>query len=150
MPNKIPNNLEAEIAVLSCAFLSESALDKICEDLSEDMFYSESNKKIYNVIKDLRIKGVAIDSTTVSNELDKRKQLKSVGGIDCLTEIIEAEPTAANVNHYINILFEKTILRSLIEKATTEKAIGTITVKNTVIRLRKHQFWAGILKRLYF
>ena len=118
MPNKIPNNLEAEIAVLSCAFLSESALDKICEDLSEDMFYSESNKKIYNVIKDLRIKGVAIDSTTVSNELDKRKQLKSVGGIDCLTEIIEAEPTAANVNHYINILFEKTILRSLIEKAT--------------------------------
>lgn len=118
MPNKIPNNLEAEIAVLSCAFLSESALDKICEDLSEDMFYSENNQKIYNVIKDLRIKGIAIDSTTVSNELDKRKQLKSVGGIDYLTEIIEAEPTAANVNHYINILFEKAILRSLIEKAT--------------------------------
>lgn len=114
-----PQNLEAEIAVLSCAFFSESALDKVCEDLNEDMFYDQNNRKIYNVIKELRLKDIPLDSTTVANELDKKKQLASVGGLAYLTEIIEAVPTAANINYYINILFEKAILRSLIEKATS-------------------------------
>ena len=116
---KEPSNLEAEIAALSCAFLSEEALDKVCEELNEDMFFDEKNKKIYSVIKDLRIKGTPIDSTTVSNELDKKKWLNSIGGIEYLTEIIESEPTAANITHYINIIFEKSILRALIEKATS-------------------------------
>lgn len=115
---KEPQNVEAEISVLSCAFLSEEALDKVCEDLSSEMFYDESNKKIYEIIKELRIKGIAIDSTTVANELDKKKILSSIGGIEYLTEIIEAVPTAANIQYYINILFEKFILRSLISKAT--------------------------------
>lgn len=115
---KEPQNLDAEISVLSCAFLSNEALDKVCEDLSEDYFYNEANKKIYNTIKELRIKNVALDVTTVANELEKKKQLGSIGGVEYLTEIIQAVPTAANINEYINILFEKTVLRTLINKAT--------------------------------
>ncbi len=115
---KEPQNIDAEISVLSCAFLSEEALDKVCEDLTLDYFYDESNRKIYEVIKELRLKNVALDITTVANELEKKKELSSVGGVEYLTEIIEAVPTAANVNEYINILFEKTVLRTLINKAT--------------------------------
>lgn len=115
---KEPHNLEAEIAVICCAFLSDSALDKVCEDLSEAMFYDESNRKVYEVLKELRLKDIPIDMTTVANELEKNKQLNSVGGLEYLTKIIEAVPTAANIDYYINILFEKYVLRSLIEKAT--------------------------------
>lgn len=115
---KEPHNLEAEVAVLCSAFLSKVALDKVCEDLSDEMFYDASNKKIFEVLKSLRLKDIPVDATTVANELDKNKQLSSVGGLEYLTKIIEAVPTAANVDYYINILFEKYVLRTLIEKAT--------------------------------
>ena len=35
MNNQEPRNLEAEMNVLGCAYLSQSALDKMCDDLSE-------------------------------------------------------------------------------------------------------------------
>lgn len=115
---KEPSNIEAEVAALCCAFLSELALDKVCEDLNDEMFYDEKNSKIYEVLKNLRLKNVPVDLTTVANELDKNKQLANVGGLEYLTTIIEAVPTAANIDYYINILFEKYVLRTLIEKAT--------------------------------
>ena len=38
---KIPQNLEAEMAVLGSAFLTNYAFDKVCEGLSEEMFLSK-------------------------------------------------------------------------------------------------------------
>ena len=35
-----PNNVEAEINTLGCAFLSKSSLDKVVEELNSDMFYN--------------------------------------------------------------------------------------------------------------
>ena len=56
--------------------------------------------------------------TTVTEELENRKQLKQIGGIEYITEIINFVPTAANVDEYIRIVEEKAILRRLIEEAT--------------------------------
>ena len=42
---KTPNSIEAEKAVLGSAFLSKTALQKICDELSSDSFYSEANAK---------------------------------------------------------------------------------------------------------
>ena len=43
---KLPQNLEAEMAVLGCSFLTNYALDKVCEELDSDMFISEPNRRI--------------------------------------------------------------------------------------------------------
>lgn len=118
MARKEPQNTEAEINALGCAFLNKSALDKVCEELTEDMFYLETHKKIYEVLTRLRSKDIAIDITTVSNELEKEKNLGTIGGLEYLTEIIDSVATPANIEYYINIIFEKYVLRSLINKST--------------------------------
>lgn len=118
MARKEPQNIEAEINALGCAFLNKSALDKVCEDLSVDMFYLDSHKKIYEVLTKLRSKDIAVDVTTVSNELEKDKNLGTIGGIEYLTEIIDSVATPANIEYYINIIFEKYVLRNLINKST--------------------------------
>ena len=114
---KEPQNIEAEMAVLSCAFLAASASDKVIEELTEDMFYNEANKRIYNAIKSLKDKNTPIDMTTISNELDNNKELSLVGGLEYLTEIIEFVPTTANIDYYIKIITEKYILRTMISKS---------------------------------
>ena len=118
MPRREPQNIEAEISVLGCGFLEKTALDKIMDEVSDDMFYSEANKTIYKAMKALHIEGFPVDVSSICNELDKNKELAKVGGVEYITEIINSVPSTANLNYYIKIIFEKAILRNLIEKST--------------------------------
>jgi replicative DNA helicase len=117
MARKEPQNLDAEISVLGCGFLEKSALDKIMDEVSDDMFYSEANRLIYKTMKELHVNNIPVDAQTVCNELDKSKSLSKVGGVEYITEIIDSVPSTANLNYYINIIFEKAVLRNLIAKS---------------------------------
>ena len=119
MARKEPQNLDAEINALGCAFLNKEALDRVCEELTSSMFYDEKNAKIFEVLSSLRNKEIAVDITTVTNELEKSGNgLSTVGGYSYLTEVIDSVATPANINYYINIIFEKFILRTLINKSS--------------------------------
>lgn len=115
---KMPQNNEAEMSVLGVTFLSKTALEKVCEEITEEMFYSDAHQKIFNAIKSLYTENIPLDVTTLTEELDKKKNLNAVGGIEYITEIIDSVATAANVDYYINIVREKATLRSLIDTAT--------------------------------
>lgn len=118
MARKEPQNIDAEISVLGCGFLEKSALDKIMDEVSDDMFYSEANKTIYKAMKTLHANNIPVDSNTICNELDKSKSLGAVGGVEYITEIINSVPSTANLNYYIKIIFEKATLRNMIAKTT--------------------------------
>ena len=118
MPRKEPQNIEAEISVLGCGFLEKTALDKIVDEVSDDMFYSEANKTIFKAMKALHENNTPVDTNTVCNELDKSKSLAKVGGVEYILEIINSVPSTANLNYYIKIMFEKAILRNLISAST--------------------------------
>ena len=119
MARKEPQNLDAEINALGCAFLNKEALDKVCEELTSSMFYDEKNAKIFEVLSSLKNKEIAVDITTVTNELEKSGNgLSTVGGYSYLTEVIDSVATPANIHYYINIIFEKFILRTLINKSS--------------------------------
>ena len=121
---KMPHNVEAEQSVLGACFLSNTALQKVCENLNADMFYIEANSKIFEVINNLYINKVPIDVTTVINGLQTNKELGAIGGIEYLNEIICFVPTAANVDYYIGIVCDKYSIRKLIETATKIVTLG--------------------------
>ena len=114
---KIPQNIEAEISVLGCGFLDRTALDKIMDEVSDEMYYDPKNRTIYKAMKSLHQNNIPVDVNTICNELDKDKSLSDVGGVEYITEIINSVPSTANLNYYIKIIFEKSVLRNLIEKA---------------------------------
>ena len=115
---KIPNSIEAEKAVLGAAFLSKTALQKICDELSSESFYNEANAKIFETLKELNDESSAIDITIVTNRLRDKKILSQVGNVEYLSEIIDSVPSASNVDYYINIIKEKLIGRKIIETAS--------------------------------
>ena len=130
-----PHNLEAEQSVLGAAFMSKSALQKVCEDLSSESFYLDAHSKIYDVVKELYNTNVAVDITTVTDRLKSKKLLKQIGDVDYLLEIVNSVPTASNVDYYINIVNEKAILRNLISTATSivsEAYMGDATINETL------------------
>ena len=112
---KMPQNLEAEMAVLGSAFLTTYALEKVCEELLPEMFFNAANKRIFEAIYELHQNKIPLDSTTVKNEIEKKSNISSIGGIEYLSEVIDSVITAANVDHYIDIVREKALRRKLIE-----------------------------------
>ncbi len=115
---KIPNSIEAEKAVLGAAILSKSALQKVCDELSYESFYSDANAKIFEVLQELNNESSAIDVTILTNRLNDKKILSQVGNVEYISEIIDSVPSASNVDYYINIVKEKMVGRKIIETAT--------------------------------
>ena len=115
---KMPQNLEAEMSVLGAAFLDKKALTKICEEIYPDMFYSDANRKLFEAMKSLYEQKIPLDSTTILDELDKKKNLNSIGGVEYISEVIDSVATAANLEYYIKIVKEKALVRNLINTAT--------------------------------
>ena len=115
---KMPQNLEAEMSVLGVAFLNKSSLAKICEEIYPEMFYSDANKKLFEAIKSCYENHIPVDITTVKEELDKKKNLSAVGGIEYISEVIDSVATAANLDYYIKIVKDKAVMRNLIDTAT--------------------------------
>ena len=97
---KEPQNLEAEINALGCAFVNDSSLEKVCEELISEMFYSKANAKIFSVVKELHTKNIPVDSTTVIKKKKKSKELSEVGGIEYITEIIDKAGSVYHVDCY--------------------------------------------------
>lgn len=116
---EMPHNKEAEMSCLGVCFLNKTALEKVCEELSPDMFYVDSNQKLFMALLELYKNNVPIDITTVKNELDKQKNLNAIGGIEYLTETIDTVATTANLDSYISIVKEKAVKRNLIDTATS-------------------------------
>jgi replicative DNA helicase len=114
----VPANPEAEQAVLGSVLIDPDAIVRIASFLKADDFYREKNGWIYQAILNLHEHHEPVDSLTVSDELDKRKQLDEVGGPTYIMDLINAVPTAIHVEHYAHIVEEKSALRKLIRAAS--------------------------------
>lgn len=132
---KMPQNLEAEMSILGACFLSTYALDKVCEEVTSDMFFSEANKKIFEAIYNLHQNKIPLDSTVLVNEIEKHDNINSIGGLEYLGEVIDSVITAANIDYYIDIVREKALRRKLVEVSTniTTSAFDEETETNVII-----------------
>lgn len=132
---KMPQNLEAEMSILGACFLSTYALDKVCEEVTSEMFYSEANKRIFEAIYSLHQNKIPLDSTVLVNEIEKRENINSIGGLEYLSEVVDSVISAANIDYYIDIVREKALRRKLVEVSTsiTTSAFDEETETNDII-----------------
>ncbi|MBQ8901830.1 MAG: replicative DNA helicase [Bacilli bacterium] len=118
MARVMPSNKEAEMSVLGVTFIDNSLIDSICEEVRADMFFDERNKFLFEAVNELHKNGVPVDAGMVKEELDKKKRLSAVGGIEYISEVIDSVITTANLSYYIEILKENATRRNLINAAT--------------------------------
>ena len=115
MLRSVPSSKEAEQAVLSATFLSKVAQDVVFETIDETAFYYDNNQKIFIALKSLYNNNIPIDMTTITNELRNKGYLEEIGGVIYLTEVLNTESTAANIQYYLKIVRDNSLLRRLIE-----------------------------------
>lgn len=144
-----PQNLEAEMAVLGSMLIDEDAVVHAIESLASEYFYKESHRHIYNCILDLYNANKAIDLITICDELKKQNLLDKVDGPSYMASLVNLVPSAANIQHYAEIVKEKAILRALISNSTriihdaynlNEKADGILdNAERLIFEIRDHR-----------
>lgn len=119
-----PQNIEAEQSVLGSIFLDPDRVVGVLEYLTVDDFYRKAHQQIFQAMLDLNDRDEAIDLVTISNLLEEKGQLENVGGLTYLAELASSVPTAANIDYYAQIVNDKSLLRRLIQTATTIAKTG--------------------------
>ena len=119
-----PHDIDAEQAVLGSMLTDREAVNAAIEVLKEEAFYREDNRAIYQAIVNLYNKSEPIDIITLKDELESMGKFEQVGGFDYLASLPDKVPTTANVQKYIKIVEEKSILRNLIKTANEIIELG--------------------------
>jgi replicative DNA helicase len=114
-----PYSLEAEMSVLGGMFIDPEATAKAVEVIDDTMFFREGHRRLYRAMVRLWEAGEVIDSVTLTEYLRNAGDFESIGGAPYLAQLLDAVPTAANIEYHARIVREKAILRRLIEAATS-------------------------------
>ena len=110
-----PCSLEAEKVVIGAIMLDSEALTKISTTINADDFFLDSHRRIIAVMESLWKEGKAIDIVTLSNELSKKKELETVGGVSFLAALTEGIPRRPVIDDYIRIIADKSIARQIMQ-----------------------------------
>jgi replicative DNA helicase len=113
-----PYSLEAEMSVLGGMFIDPDAIATAIEVVDDAMFFREGHRRLYRAMVRLWEQGEVIDSVTLSEYLKTAGDFEAIGGTPYLAQLLDAVPTAANIEYHARIVREKAILRRLIEAAT--------------------------------
>ena len=119
-----PQDLTAEQSVLGGMMLSKDAIADVVEVLRPNDFYRPAHQLVYDCVLDLYSRGEPADAVTVAAELERRGEIRRVGGPPYLHTLIATVPTAANASYYAEIVAEKATLRRLVEAGTRIVQLG--------------------------
>lgn len=101
--------------MLGGMLLDASAIDRAMEVLDASMFFREGHRRLFRSIVRVIRRGEVVDIVTLQEDLKRTDELESVGGLDYVAELLDAVPTAANIEYHARIVREKALLRRLID-----------------------------------
>ncbi|MBF0099836.1 MAG: replicative DNA helicase [Desulfobacterales bacterium] len=114
----LPNNTEAEAAIISAILIDNSTLYDLLDLIDSHDFYSPAHQIIFDGIKLLFTKNEPIDLVTLAEILKSQEKLESIGGALYLAKIIDLSPVPSNAQSYAKIIKNKSILRRLIQQSS--------------------------------
>lgn len=122
----LPSSEESERVILGAVLLDNSVIAQAVEFLRPEDFYSPLNRRVFAAMIALFEKQKQIDPILIGEELKKEGSLESIGGITTITNLTFGLPHFSNVEEYIRVVRDKSVVRNLIRtcNAITGEALA--------------------------
>lgn len=119
-----PQNLDAEKSLLGAVLIDEEALADVSEHVSPDDFYEKRHGLVFGAMMRLYEKHKPVDLLTLTDELNKKDELETVGGSAYLGELTNYVPTAAHAEAYAELVAAAAVRRRLIKASSEITELG--------------------------
>ena len=120
-----PASHEAERAVIGSILVDAAGGDSdrvidICQTrgITGDAFHDPRNKTLYETLCAMHAAGKPVDTIVLMETLRGENKFEAIGGAAYIQGLIDGTPTSANAEHYIEILRDKALRRTMIDRAT--------------------------------
>ncbi|MBQ0040469.1 MAG: replicative DNA helicase [Clostridiales bacterium] len=120
--NIMPQDLDAEKAVLGSMLKSQDAVADVIEILHAEDFYLKEHQEIFKVMVEMFAKSIAIDLMTTYSELKSKKLADLVGGLTYLSKLMDEAVVYSNAKFYASTVADKSKMRQLISEADMIKS----------------------------
>ncbi len=110
----MPQNLEAEQALLGAILANNKAFEKVSEFLKPQHFADQIHNKIFEVISKLITRGHVADVITLKNFFEQEGTLADVGGAKYLVKLADTATPLTNAEYYAQFIYDKYLRRELI------------------------------------
>lgn len=105
---------EAEVVVLGSILAHDTAISRVAHLLDAEAFHYPPHRLVYETALSLFRRGSPADFVTVAESLRSAGTLERAGGMEYLSELLDAAPPNANIEHYAGIVRDRAVLRALI------------------------------------
>jgi len=124
--HSLPASIEAERSILGGIMLDPKAYDEAAErGLSASDFLLDSHRRIYSRMVELAESSRPIDQITLIEELERHRELSTVGDVGYISDLITGVPDRPSIKHYVKIVREKADQRKVIHACNA--SIGAIS-----------------------
>lgn len=122
----LPSSEESERVILGAVLLDHDVMAQAIEHLKPDDFYSPFNRRVFAAMSVLFAKGSKIDPVLVGEEMKREGSLEAFGGVPAITNLTFGLPHFSNVEDYIKVVHDKSVVRQLIRacSAITSEALA--------------------------
>ena len=110
----LPQNIEAEQALLGAILANNKAFEKVSEFLKPQHFADSTHAKIFEVISKLITRGHVADVITLKNYFEQDGTLNDVGGTKYLVKLADSATPLTNAEYYAQFIYDKYLRRELI------------------------------------
>lgn len=110
----LPSAVEVEKLVLGSVLLNDATYIQAGGLLRPEDFSIEKHQRIFTAMGELYERGERIDRITVANELNRKGLLQDIGGLSYLVSLDDELPVVFNIESYVRIVREKSMLRRII------------------------------------
>ena len=110
---ELPNNIEAEQAVIGSILVTNEIFDDINTIISNVNFYDPMHQKIFNAIESMIYKGLLANPITLKNYFEKEKDEINVP--EYLVKITKFSTSARQAIEYSKIIYDMFVRRELIK-----------------------------------
>jgi len=120
----IPQNIEAEEAVLGAILVNPTVITKVVEFITAESFYKPAHRYVYDAMLQLFNQNERIDIVSVSDILNFNSKLEVIGGRAFINDLSFKTITTSNIEYYAKIVQEKAVKRALINAGSEIVTFG--------------------------
>ena len=125
----LPHSAEAERGIIGSILLDTTMGDDarvldLCQarGLTPESFYEPRNRVFFETFREMSGSSVPIDAVTLTDRLRATGRLEQVGGVAAIQALVDNTPTSAHAEYYIDIVRQKHLLRTMIQRSRETEA----------------------------